>query len=40
MVGTEQLELDLSFTPEPSPTVTYFDPVLGAVQVPADLYGA
>lgn len=35
----EQLELDFG-TPEPSPTVTFFDPVLGAIQAPADLYGA
>lgn len=35
----EQLELGLEFTSEPSPTVTFFDPILGAIQAPADLYG-
>lgn len=36
----EQLELELSFeTPDPLPSVTFFDPILGAVQAPADLYG-
>jgi hypothetical protein len=39
MVDTEQLELGLEFAPEPSPTVTFFDPILGAIQAPADLYG-
>lgn len=34
----EQLMLDFS-TPDRSPTVTYFDPILGAIEAPADLYG-
>ncbi len=36
----EQLELGLEFgTPDPLPNLTYFDPVLGAIQAPADLHG-
>ena len=34
----EQLELDFSELTT-SPTVTFFDPILGAVEAPADLYG-
>ncbi len=33
----EQLELDFG-TPDPLPNVTYFDPVLGAIQAPAEIY--
>jgi len=33
----EQLELDFG-TPDPLPSVTYFDPVLGPIQGPADLH--
>lgn len=36
----EQLELGLEFgTPDPLPSVTYFDPIFGATQAPANLYG-
>src|SRR5688572_23915477 len=36
----EQLEFDFGEPAAPtSPTVTFFDPILGAVQAPADLYG-
>lgn len=36
----EQLELELEYkTPDPLPSVTYFDPILGAIQAPANLYG-
>jgi hypothetical protein len=34
----EQLELDFGETTSPL-MVTAFDPILGTVQVPADLYG-
>lgn len=37
-MAVEQLELGLEFEPEPVPQATYFDPVLGAIQAPADLY--
>ncbi len=36
----EQLELGLEFeTPDPLPSVTYFDAALGPVVAPANLHG-
>lgn len=34
----EQLELDFG-TPDPLPSVTYFDPILGPIKGPANLHG-
>lgn len=37
-MAVEQLELGLEFAPEPVSMVTWFDPILGAIQAPADTY--